>query len=217
MRTTYSEGTELAGAALLEDGEDLGNLARDAQDTSASLEVAQGLHVDNILSEESSEGTGKRRDEDGSEASATAVVEDEDGYDDVLTHDQGRLAKGAEGEAIADVVRERDNVGSGLEEVGEEGDAVGRARVDQLEDLRHLDDGRGGDDADAKTLGDAELDAVDILEVDVEEQRRVARLSDDGDAEVADRRGEVVRDGLDGGAEGVHGGVENGTWLVYRD
>src|SRR5690606_5367167 len=74
----------------------------------------------------------------------------------------------------------------------------------------HLDDGGGGDYAEAQSLGDGQLEAGLVGEVDIEEEGAVALLADEGDAQVADGRGEVVGYRLDDGAEGVHvcgGGV----------
>lgn len=201
---TYGKGAKLAGSTLLPNGRNLRQLARDAQDTSSSLQVAQGLHVEDVRSEESGGAAGHGGDEDGSEAGAAAKVEDEDGNDDILAEDEGSLAVGAEGELVAVVVGEGDEVGARLEEVGQEGDALSRARVGKLQDLGNLDDGGGGDDADAQALADGELEAGLVVEGDVEEKSLVALLANDGHAEVADGRGEIVGDGLDGGAEGVH-------------
>lgn len=68
---------------------------------------------------------------------------------------------------MADVVAERDEVCAGLEQVGQEGETLGRLRVDELEQLRHLDDGGRADDADAEALGDGELEAFRVRRVDV--------------------------------------------------
>lgn len=195
---TYGEGTELASAALLGNGKNLGELAGDAEDASTSLQVAEELQVEDAVGEEDATGGGEDGDKDGGEGGAVAVVEDEDGDDDVLREDEGGLAVGAEGEAVAVVVGEGDEVRARLEYVGEEGDAVGGLGADELEDLRHLDDGGGADDANAEALGDGELEAGSVLEVNVEEDGLVALVADDGGAEVADRAGEVVGDGLEG-------------------
>ena len=88
---------------------------------------------------------------------------------------------------------------------------MGGARGQELEDLRHLDNGGGGDDTEAQGLGYSELEALLVREVDVNEQRLVALAADEGEAQVPDGRREVVGDGLEGRAEGVHvGGVGDG-------
>lgn len=211
---TYSKGAELAGSTLLPNGGDLRHLASNTEKTGSSLQISQSLHVEEARREEQSDGTGERGNEGGSESGATAEVEDKDADDDILTEDQGGLAVGAEGELIAEVVGEGDEVRAGFEEIGQEGDTFGRLGADKLEDLRHLDDGGGGDDADAEALADGELEAVLVVEGHVKEQGLVAVLADDGDAEVADGGGEVVGDGLDGGAEGVHGGGRDRLGVV---
>lgn len=122
-----------------------------------------------------------------------------------MAQNQRRLAKGAKGEAVADIVREGDQVRARLEKVRQKGNAVGGLGVDELKDLGHLDDGGGGDDADAEALGDGELEAFCVFNVHVEQESFVAFVADDGDAEVANGRREVVRDGLYGGSKSVHG------------
>lgn len=203
---TYGECAELTGAALLGNGEDLGHLGGDAEDAGAGLEVAEHLHVEDAIGEEGAGGGGEDGDKEGGEGGAVAVVEDEDADDDVLAEDEGGLAVGAKGELVAEVVGEGDEVGGRLEEVGEKGDAGSGLGGDELEDLGHLDDGGGADDADAEALGDGELDAFGVFNVNVEEDGLVALVADDGDAEVADGGGEVVGDGLEGRAKRVHDG-----------
>lgn len=218
-RAIYRKRAQLSGAALLEDGDDLGHLARDAEDAGAGLQVAQGVHVDEggggggagaeaeAEAEEGGDAGGEGGDEQAGGGGAAAVVEDEDGDDDVLAEDEGGLAVGAEGEAVADVVRERDEVGRGLEQVGEEADAVGRPRPRQLDDLRHLHHRRRPDDADPQPLRHRQPQAPGVGRVQVQHQRLVARLADDGHAEVADRRRQALRDWLQGlqrGPESFH-------------
>jgi hypothetical protein len=220
VKVTYSKSAELTGATLLENGENLGNLASNAQDTSTSLEMAQGLRINNVLCEQGSSGSSKTGDKDGSQTGASAVVENKNRDNNVLSNDQGSLAKGAEREAISDVVGERDEVGCRLEDVGEEGHAFGGLGTEKLLDLGNLDDGRCGDDSNTESLGNTELDAVDILNVDVEKKRLVASLADERNAQIANWRGEVMRDGcnsrldgIDGWFKGVHYGL---IFLSFR-
>lgn len=169
------------------------------------MQVAQSLHVHDIIGKQrggTNRQCGNKQSRHGRPA---AVVQDEDGDDDVLAHDEGGLAKGAKGEAIAHVVRQRDEVRARLEQVRQKRHALGGLGLEQLEDLRDLDDGRGADDANAQALADGELDALGVFDVDVEQQRLVAGLADDGDAEVPDGSRQVVRDGLDERPDGVHG------------
>ena len=67
-------------------------------------------------------------------------------------------------------------------------DLVRSARPQQVDELRHLDDGRDADDGDAERLADGELDAVDIGQVDVEEQLLVALRAEQADGGIADGR-----------------------------
>ncbi len=121
-----------------------------------------------------------------------------------MRHDQARLAIGTEGESLAQIICQRNQVCGGFKEVGEERDAFGGFGVDELEDLWNLYDGRGSDDANAKAFGDGELDAVGGVDVDVEEEGLVAGLAKNGDAKVMDGSGEVVGYGLEGIAKRVH-------------
>lgn len=206
---TYSKSTELTGGTLLENGSDLGKLASDAQDTSTSLKLAQGLRIDNVLSKQSSSSSSQTGDKDSSQTSSAAVVEDKHGDDNVLSNDQGSLAKGAEREAIADVVGERNEVRRRLENVREERHALGGLGREKLLDLGNLDDSGGSDDSDTESLGDTELDAVDILDVDVEKKRLVASFADERNANVANGRRDVVRDSCNGRLDGFDGGFES--------
>ena len=86
-------------------------------------------------------------------------MQDEHGDDDVLDDDARRLAVGAEREAAADVVGQRDEVRRRLEQVAREADACGRAGAQQLAHLRHLDDRRRRDDGHADGLGRRERHA----------------------------------------------------------
>ena len=83
-------------------------------------------------------------------------MQDEDGDGDVLDEDQCRLAIGAEGEAVARIVGERDQEGRRLEDVGGEAQALRGLALEKFENLRDLDDGRRGDDGEAERFGDCE-------------------------------------------------------------
>lgn len=202
---TYGEGAELAGGAFAEDGQDLGELRGDAQDAGAGLEVAEVLLANVVSGEEDHAKRGQAAEEGSGGTALAAVAQEEGGDDEVLDEDESRLAVRAKGEAVAVVVGQRDQVSDRLEQVRQERHALGRLGAHQLDDLRNLDNGGRADDGDAQTLADAVLDAVDILDVDVHHQRLVALVSDDGQAQVADRTGQVVRDALQEGANRVHG------------
>lgn len=76
--------------------------------------------------------------------------------------------------------------------------------MEQFKDLRDFDDGGGGDDGEAKGLGYGEGEAGGGGEGEVQEEGCVAGGAEEGDAEGAERCGEVVGDGLEVGAEVVH-------------
>ena len=75
---------------------------------------------------------------------------------------------------------------------------------EDFDDLGDLDDGGAGDGGDPEGFGYGELQACGGGEVDVEDEALVAGGADKGDCEVADRGGDGVGEGLEGGAEGVH-------------
>jgi len=201
---TYSERAQLSGTALLQDSDDLRDLARDTHHAGASLEVAQRLHVEYSLAKQR-DGAGRQSsDKQGGQACPPAVVEYKDGDDDILAEHESGLAESAEGEAFADVVGKRDQVAAGLKQVREEGHAASGLRSYELDDLRHLDNRRGGDDADAEGLADGELEALGVAGIDIKDQSLVAGIANERHAKITDRTREVVRDRLEGGTERVH-------------
>lgn len=113
---------------------------------------------------------------------------------------------------MAGVVAEADEVRAGLEQVREEAQALCRLRVEQLQQLGHLDDAGCADDGDAQALADAELDALGRAEVDVVDQRLVADGAQERGAEVRDGLRQVLGHRLEGRAEDVHGGRR--LWMV---
>lgn len=199
----YRESAQLARTTLLPDSQNLGHLARDAESTRTGLEKTHGLGVKQALCEQGADGAGKDGYKQGGESGPPAIVENQHGDDNVLAKDEGGLAVGGEGEAIADVVGQRDEVAGRLEQVREEADARGGARPRQVDDLRHLDHRRGRHDTHAQRLGHGELEAFCVSEVDVQHERGVALVADQGHAQVPDRGREIVRDGLQHGLQGV--------------
>lgn len=104
MGSAYGECAQLSGASLLENGKDLRQLARGTDNTSASLQVAESVHINDSLGKQSRDRGGKTGDKKTSHAETVAVVEDENGNDYILGHDESQLAVRVEGEAVAEVV-----------------------------------------------------------------------------------------------------------------
>lgn len=158
---TYRESAQLARSSLLPNRVDLRYLASDAKRASTSLEVSESLHIHNAApaEEQSVRGSRESRNEDTRKRTATRVNEDERSDGDVLHSDERRLTVRAEREAMTRIVRQRDEEAGRLEHVRNEAKPLGGLRVDELQQLRDLDDGRGGDDADAERFGDGELHA----------------------------------------------------------
>ena len=70
----------------------------------------------------------------------------------VLDEDEDTLAIGAEGEAVAVVVRDGDGEAGRVEEVAAEAQPARVLAGDNLEDLRNLDDRSASDDSEAEHL-----------------------------------------------------------------
>lgn len=114
---SYSECAELSGAPLLPDGNDLGELAGNAERTSSGLEIAQCSHVHDSLGEQGSNASSQDRDKERRHAGIAAVLQDQNCNDDILAEDERGLAVRAEGKPVADIVREADQVAGRLEQV----------------------------------------------------------------------------------------------------
>lgn len=95
----------------------------------------------------------------------------------ILNRDQGHLAVRAEGKAVAHVIHEADQVARRLHEVGQEANALRALAVEHLEQLGDLDNAACADDADPESLGNGELEADRVGDVDVVHQRPVARVA----------------------------------------
>lgn len=109
------------------------------------------------------------------------VMEHEPEDDQVLDGDKEGLAIGGDGVVLTDVVGQGDDTGEGLKHVRGDGDTFGGAGLDNLDDLRHLDDGTASDDTEAEALGNCILDAVDIVVVEIFDEGAVAGITNDGD------------------------------------
>lgn len=138
-KQTYRKGAQLSRAALLPDSSNLGNLARNTEYARASLQVAQGLHIQQAVAEQRDDADSQGRHEQSRHSCAATVVQNQHGDDDILAQDQGRLAVGAERKLIAHVVGQRDEVGRCLEQVREERDARRRLGLQEFDNLGDLD------------------------------------------------------------------------------
>ena len=87
-------------------------------------------------------------------------------------------------------------------------------RVDEFEQLWNFNDGGCTDDPDAEAFGDGEFEAFGVRGIDVEEERLVACGADEGGTEVCDGLWQVVRNGLEDRAEGVHAGGDCVAWDI---
>ncbi|KAB8336707.1 hypothetical protein FH972_021017 [Carpinus fangiana] len=198
------ERAQLPGAALAPDGPDLRQLGRDAERAGAGLQQPELVRGDGAVGgKEGPRRSGQASKKDACGRGLAREDEDGDSDGDVLHGNEGRLAVCGEGEGVADVVAEGDDVRGRLEQDGEEGEAGGGAGAQQLEQLGNLDDGRGGDDGDAEGLGDGEREAglVAGAHVEVEDERAVALGAEQRQCKVCERRRQVRGDCAQGGGD----------------
>lgn len=206
---TYSECAQLSGAALSPDSQDLGYLSCHAQNTCGAHGQAEVGLVDLVLVEQevpsASQSGNPRRDR----RLPAAVVQNQRRNSNVLDQNKGGFAVGAERESMADVVAQRDEVCAGLQDIGEEREAFSGLRVQQLEELRDLDDRGCADDTDSKTFRDGELDTLGLGEIDVVKERLVADRAKEVFAHIHDGFGKALCNGrqyrANRRAESVHG------------
>ena len=193
----HSERRQLACAALAIHRQDLGQFAGDAERAGAGLKRGHlGVTDQRVRHHEGIHGTADGGDERAGLCAAARVREDQHADDHVLDGDQARLAVRAEREAVADVVRQRDDEAGRLEEVAAERQALGGLGGDELEDLRHLDHRRRRDDPDAQRLRDRERHAFRVwCEVEVEEERAVAFGAQQVQREAVERARQLAGDG----------------------
>jgi hypothetical protein len=207
---TYRKRAQLPSSALHPDGENLRELASHSNHPRSGLEHRHGLHVHNVLGEQSIQSSAENGDESGSAGSLSTIVQNQGRDGDVLDRDEGVFAVRAERVVHAHIVRQRDEVGDRLEGVRQEGDAGGRLGGQEVDELRNLDDRRDADDGHAQRLADGELDTVDVGQVDVQDELLVALLAEQAHGGIADGGREVLRDRPDDISEGIHGG--GGRW-----
>lgn len=68
--------------------------------------------------------------------------------------------------------------------------------------MGNLDNSRGADNADTETLGDGQLEARGVAELDIVDERLVAVVSEQRDTKIANWSREVLCNGLQHRAEG---------------
>lgn len=196
---TYRESTQLPSAALLENSDDLRQLAGSGQYTRTSLQPRQRLDIHDIL-------TVKRRaDSYESRNPCTyswqpfpTILKQQRRDSHILHQDQRRLAIRAKRESMANIISQRNQITPALEQVRQKADTLCGLRVEDLEQLRDLDDGRRSDDTDTEAFADGELDAVGRRKrVDVEDKCLVAVRREQRAARFDNRFGQVVGEGLE--------------------
>ena len=178
---------------MLVHGDDLWELGGDAENACGCLEGCHhGCGDECVGDDEHVDGCRDERDECACKPGFILEVQNQDADCDILDGDEGRLAVCAEGEGVADVVGERDQERRGLEDVGGEAQPLRGAGLEELENLRDLDDGGGSDDGEAEGFGDCEGQAFRVGRyVEVEEEGAVALGADEGDKGVVEGGGKV--------------------------
>lgn len=121
------------------------DFAEHTKRASASLQIAQRAHVYQRIAKQRRDAGRQHGHHQRSSALLAAVVEHQDHNDRILRENKERLAVGAKGEAVADIVDEGDQVAGRFEEVRGEGDAGGGFGADEVDDLGDLDKGGGAD------------------------------------------------------------------------
>lgn len=163
---------------------------------------------ESLVEEQRIHGSRHDSDKGSSCGGPTGECQDKNANRNILDRDESALAKCAEGELVPHAVRQRDKQAGGFEGVGHKGDAGGGARVDELQDLRDLDDGAGTDNSNTEGLRDSQGCAGRIFDqAKVEEQGGVARRCDQRDDRIVNRLRECLDDGLQKWLERVHNGL----------
>lgn len=170
------ERRQLAGAALVVDGEDLRQLAGDAQCARAGLQAGHlGVGDESVGDEERVDGAADRGDKGPRMRRLVGVHQDQDADDDVLDGNQTRLAVRAEGEPVAHVVRQRDDETRRFQQVAGEGQSLRRPGPDQLDDLRYFNHRGRRDNPNSQRLRDRERHAFRMRgKIEIEEEGAVA-------------------------------------------
>ena len=107
---TYGESAQLTSATLLPDSHDLRQLAGNTEGTSTSLEETHGLHVDDGGVEERVASSSQTGNESSGSSTLAAVLQNQSCNGNVLNSNECRLTIGAEREAHASTVGERNEV-----------------------------------------------------------------------------------------------------------
>lgn len=118
---------------------------------------------------------------------------------------------------VAHAIGERDEQAGGFKRVGYERDTGGRARVDQLQDLRNLDHSTGANDGDAESLGDGERCAGRVLgDIEIEQESAVAGSTDQRDDRIVNGFGDGLDNGLQIWLEGIQHCLLDGVHDALR-
>lgn len=214
---TYGESRELSSASLTEDSNDLRQLRQSSDSTSTHLQILQQLRSHDIAVKQQESSSSQRSNKHRSHIPLARVLQHQEANRDILDHNERRLAERRERELVAHVVHQRDHQTGGFQQVADEADALGGARVDQLDHLRDFDDGGGGDDGEAERFGDGEFHADRVADCEVVNQAAVAAVAEEHGCELLDWSWEAVgygrEDRAEGLFEGLHGGPIN-RWVL---
>ena len=201
---THGKSTQLASTPLSPDSPDLRSLARHSQHPGSSLRISKRFHIHNALILQRPPRSQQSSSKHTSRSGLPLILQHQQTNDHILSHYQGSLAIRAERIATPRAICKRDDKGGCFKDVGKEGDARGGLGVEQFYDLRDLDYGGAGDDADAEGFGGGELEAFGRAEVDVEDERPVAIGAEEGDAEFEEGSGKGARYRLEDITYSVH-------------
>lgn len=191
------EGGQLTCATLAVHGQDLGKLARDAECACTSLEAGHLSIADKrVRDDQGIDGAAGGGEECTSLCASLGVGQNQYTDDHILNGNQTGLAVRAEREAVADVIRQRNDKTGGFEEVAAERQTLRGLRLDQFDDLGHLDDGSRRDDDNSESFRYGERHAFWMRgKIEIEDKAAVAGSAEQIDDHIVERSRQVGRDG----------------------
>lgn len=210
----YRERRKLSGPSLLEDGHNLRQFARHSQQSRPSLQILQHAHTRHTLTVKRISSTRQPGDKHRGCRPLPTELQHQHRNSHILDRNQRHLAIGAEWELVPDIICQADEVARRLEQVAQEGNALGGLGVEEFEQLWDFDDAARADDADAEGFGDGEFEALRVGQVDVVDEGAVAGVAEELGCGLLDWAGEVVGYGCEDGAEGLFEGLHRcARWL----
>ena len=223
---TYGESRQLPSTSLTENRNNLRQLRQRSNSTSAHLQILQQLRAHNIAIKQQEPSSSQRSNKHRTHIPLARILQHQEANRYILHHNESRLAKRRKREFVAHVIHQRDHQTGSFQQVADETDALGGARIDQFDHLRDFDDGGGGDDSEAEGFGDGEFHADAVADCEVVDEAAVAAVAEEHCCEILDCSWEAVGYGREDRAEGLFEGLHGGrsiagcwcfAWIAYRE